>query len=74
MLCVTAGFKQSLSESPDTKHCSGDCAIAVDKMWRVVIGFGAVPATIALYYRLTIPETPVRTILRLAVWDLADLC
>ncbi|KAK8033379.1 phosphate transport protein [Apiospora marii] len=58
MLCVTAGFKQSLSESPDTKHCGGDCAIAVDKMWRVVIGFGAVPATIALYYRLTIPETP----------------
>ncbi|KAK8080664.1 phosphate:H+ symporter [Apiospora hydei] len=58
MLCVTAGFKQSLSPSPDTKHCSGDCAIAVDKMWRVVIGFGAVPATIALYYRLTIPETP----------------
>ncbi|KAK7956094.1 acid phosphatase pho5 [Apiospora aurea] len=58
MLCVTAGFKQSLSPSPDTKHCSGDCAVAVDKMWRVVIGFGAVPATIALYYRLTIPETP----------------
>jgi PHS family inorganic phosphate transporter-like MFS transporter len=27
-------------------------------MWRVVIGFGAVPAYIALYYRLTIPETP----------------
>lgn len=27
-------------------------------MWRVVIGFGAVPACLALYYRLTIPETP----------------
>src|SRR3978361_2251155 len=27
-------------------------------MWRVLIGFGAVPACIALYYRLTIPETP----------------
>ena len=38
--------------------CQGECAIAVDKMWRVLIGFGAVPACIALYYRLTIPETP----------------
>lgn len=27
-------------------------------MWRVIIGFGAVPGCIALYYRLTIPETP----------------
>jgi PHS family inorganic phosphate transporter-like MFS transporter len=27
-------------------------------MWRTLIGFGAVPACIALYYRLTIPETP----------------
>ncbi|RAK96960.1 MFS general substrate transporter [Aspergillus ibericus CBS 121593] len=36
----------------------GVCQLAVDKMWRVVIGFGAVPACVALYYRLTIPETP----------------
>jgi PHS family inorganic phosphate transporter-like MFS transporter len=27
-------------------------------MWRILIGFGAVPGCIALYYRLTIPETP----------------
>ena len=27
-------------------------------MWRLIIGLGAVPAVIALYYRLTIPETP----------------
>ena len=38
--------------------CTGVCGVAVDKMWRVLIGFGAVPACIALYYRLTIPETP----------------
>ncbi|RYP17758.1 hypothetical protein DL765_004336 [Monosporascus sp. GIB2] len=41
-------------------NCDGYCAIAVDKMWRTLIGFGAVPAAIALYYRLTIPETPAR--------------
>lgn len=27
-------------------------------MWRALIGIGIVPACIALYYRLTIPETP----------------
>lgn len=27
-------------------------------MWRILIGLGCVPGTIALYFRLTIPETP----------------
>ncbi|KAL2000601.1 hypothetical protein VTN02DRAFT_2867 [Thermoascus thermophilus] len=57
-LIVTAGFKKSLETADTVGHCSGVCQLAVDKMWRVVIGFGAVPASIALYYRLTIPETP----------------
>jgi PHS family inorganic phosphate transporter-like MFS transporter len=57
-LIVTAGFKKSLESSKDFAHCDGVCGIAVDKMWRVIIGFGAVPGCIALYYRLTIPETP----------------
>jgi PHS family inorganic phosphate transporter-like MFS transporter len=30
----------------------------VDYCWRLVLGFGAVPGTVALYFRLTIPETP----------------
>ncbi|KAJ5130073.1 uncharacterized protein N7515_006112 [Penicillium bovifimosum] len=57
-LIVTAGFKESLQNAKDVAHCTGVCQLAVDKMWRVVIGFGAVPACFALYYRLTIPETP----------------
>lgn len=57
-LCAAAGFKESLKLSPSAAKCDGDCALAVDKMWRIVIGFGAVPGCIALYYRLTIPETP----------------
>ena len=57
-LIVTAGFKESLETASSVGKCSGVCQLAVDKMWRVVIGFGAVPACIALYYRLTIPETP----------------
>ena len=57
-LIVTAGFKESLLTAKGYDTCSGVCGLAVDKMWRVIIGFGAVPGCIALYYRLTIPETP----------------
>ncbi|GKU04592.1 unnamed protein product [Fusarium langsethiae] len=58
MMFLTLGFKHSLEGAADTKSCTGDCQVAVDKMWRTLVGFGAVPACIALYYRLTIPETP----------------
>lgn len=58
-LIVTVGFKGSLESAASVSKCSGVCQLAVDKMWRVVIGFGAVPACLALYYRLTIPETPL---------------
>ncbi|KAL8927064.1 MAG: hypothetical protein Q9208_002610 [Pyrenodesmia sp. 3 TL-2023] len=57
-LIVTTGFKESLVTAAGPSSCDGVCLVAVDKMWRVVIGFGAVPGCIALYYRLTIPETP----------------
>ncbi|KAF9466495.1 phosphate transporter [Collybia nuda] len=30
----------------------------IDFMWRILIGLGCVPGVIALYFRLTIPETP----------------
>jgi PHS family inorganic phosphate transporter-like MFS transporter len=58
MLFLTLGFKKSLEGSTGLATCTGSCAEAVDKMWRTLIGFGAVPGCIALYYRLTIPETP----------------
>lgn len=63
-LIVTAGFKESLLTATGTNatavvaSCDGVCLLAVDKMWRVIIGMGAVPGCIALYFRLTIPETP----------------
>ncbi|KAL1879408.1 hypothetical protein VTK73DRAFT_6940 [Phialemonium thermophilum] len=58
MLFVTLGFKHSLTGASKPATCTGGCSEAIDKMWRIVIGFGAVPGCIALYYRLTIPETP----------------
>ncbi|KAK9247134.1 major facilitator superfamily domain-containing protein [Lipomyces tetrasporus] len=57
-LCCTAGFKDTLKAANTAAMCGADCQTAVDKMWRITIGMGAVPACIALYYRLTIPETP----------------
>jgi len=56
-LIVTAGFKKH-TEGFNSATCDISCQAAVDRMWRIIIGFGAVPACIALYYRLTIPETP----------------
>ena len=57
-LIVASGFKESLQTAASASACDGVCQLAVDKMWRIIIGFGAVPGCIALYFRLTIPETP----------------
>jgi MFS transporter, PHS family, inorganic phosphate transporter len=51
-LCVT-GFRNKL----ETSTCDIECAMALDKSWRIVYGFGILPAVIALFFRLTIPET-----------------
>ncbi|KAG0243862.1 Inorganic phosphate transporter pho84 [Actinomortierella wolfii] len=32
--------------------------VSLDYVWRIIIGFGCVPALVAVYFRLTIPETP----------------
>jgi PHS family inorganic phosphate transporter-like MFS transporter len=31
---------------------------AIEPMWRLLIGLGCVPSAAAMYFRLTIPETP----------------
>ena len=51
--CCVIGFKNSLQVDP----CDEPCQLALDKSWRIVYGFGILPAVIALYFRLTIPET-----------------
>lgn len=42
MLFVTLGFKDALEGAASTTQCRGACTVAVDKMWRTLIGFGAV--------------------------------
>jgi PHS family inorganic phosphate transporter-like MFS transporter len=57
-LIVATGFKKTLQQVSKPGDCTGDCQRAFDTMWRIVLGFGGIPGWFALYYRLTIPETP----------------
>jgi len=50
---ITAGYKKALLAEQDITHLT-----SVDYMWRLLIGLGCVPGCVALYFRLTIPETP----------------
>ncbi|KAH9945215.1 inorganic phosphate transporter [Epithele typhae] len=50
---VVSAYKHSFLE--DT---SPEVFRSLDRIWRLIIGCGCVPAAIALYFRLTIPETP----------------
>ncbi|CAM9018413.1 hypothetical protein WICANDRAFT_61677 [Wickerhamomyces anomalus NRRL Y-366-8] len=61
LICV-AGYKDQLIVANKASECTGDCIRACDQMWRILIGFGCVPGCIALYYRLTIPESPRYTL------------
>ncbi|KAJ7619568.1 phosphate transporter [Roridomyces roridus] len=50
---VTEAFKNKIIAEPsitDLNH--------VDYMWRILLGLGCLPAVFAIYYRLTLPETP----------------
>lgn len=58
-LIVTLAFKESFIHTTSAfSSCDSQCQTAGDRAWRIIIGFGAVPAVFALYYRITIPETP----------------
>jgi MFS transporter, PHS family, inorganic phosphate transporter len=57
-LTTTEAFKRSFIGVADAEQCGTDCQLAADRAWRIIVGVGAVPACLALYYRLTIPETP----------------
>lgn len=57
-ICLVAGYKDDLIGANSGAECTGKCLKACDQMWRVLIGFGCVPGVIALYYRLTIAESP----------------
>ncbi|QUC20758.1 uncharacterized protein UV8b_04999 [Ustilaginoidea virens] len=57
-LITTVAFKSSFIRVPNEASCDADCRIAADRAWRIIVGVGAIPACLAMYYRITIPETP----------------
>lgn len=57
-LIVVLIYKDHLVTIASVGDCVGQCALTVDKMWRIIIAFGGIPGWFALYYRLTVPETP----------------
>ncbi|KAM0753099.1 phosphate permease [Meredithblackwellia eburnea MCA 4105] len=51
LVVITAFKKQILADPSYYPH-------HIDFCWRLLIGLGAVPGGVALYFRLTLPETP----------------
>jgi PHS family inorganic phosphate transporter-like MFS transporter len=64
---VALGFTiQYKGRIPTDEHvllCTDDdvCRIAVDSVWRWVVGFGAVPAVLAIFARFFLEESPMYT-------------
>ncbi|KAF9996867.1 Inorganic phosphate transporter pho84 [Entomortierella chlamydospora] len=48
-IILLAAFKSGIEANPIE---------SLDYVWRILIGFGCIPALVAVYFRLTIPETP----------------
>ncbi|PWY78506.1 MFS general substrate transporter [Aspergillus sclerotioniger CBS 115572] len=61
-LIAVAGFRHSLPNDPYHPDCGDSCTRDLDKIWRLIVGLGAVPAFIALWFRLTIIESPRYTV------------
>ncbi|OBA22181.1 phosphate permease [Metschnikowia bicuspidata var. bicuspidata NRRL YB-4993] len=57
-LVIVSAYRSDLEFANSAAECVGSCVKANDQMWRILIGFGCVPGCIALYYRLTIAESP----------------
>lgn len=55
-IIVVAAFKNMLDHEVTSGVVTGFKSI--DFMWRLLLGLGCAPAALALYFRLTIPETP----------------
>jgi MFS transporter, PHS family, inorganic phosphate transporter len=51
-------WKSQINQHDDTCVNDATCIRAIDRLWRLVVGIGAIPAVIALAFRFTIPESP----------------
>ncbi|KAH8756824.1 phosphate transporter [Hyaloscypha finlandica] len=60
-MMVTAGYRDQIPDVLSAGTCDHSCIAAVDKAWRIIIAVGAAPALMAIYFRRTIPESPLYT-------------
>ncbi|KAF1836806.1 MFS general substrate transporter [Decorospora gaudefroyi] len=62
-LAAVEGYKPSIEQSAQSCGKNDlECFRATDRLWRLVIGIGVIPALIALVFRFTIPESPRYTL------------
>lgn len=62
-LAAVEAYKQWIEkELPACRDNDLECFRAIDRLWRLVIGIGVIPAVIALVFRFTIPESPRYTL------------
>jgi len=62
-LAAVEGYKPWIEQT--MHYCDpkdDECFRAIDRLWRLVVGIGIIPAVIALVFRFTIPESPRYTL------------
>lgn len=57
-ISATAISRKSTILNANPSNCVGECMQTTDKIWRWIVGLGAVVPTLALLARLLIPESP----------------
>lgn len=57
-LIATARQRSGIPADATVKNCDAQCLRTMDSVWRWIIGVGVIPAVIALWFRLTIIESP----------------
>jgi PHS family inorganic phosphate transporter-like MFS transporter len=57
-LVAAARHRSSILADATVDNCTGECQKILDSVWRWIIGVGVIPAVIALWFRLTIIESP----------------
>ena len=53
--------QHSIPDDPTTVECNMSCRRALDRCWRIIVGVGAIPVLLAIYFRRTIPEPALYT-------------
>jgi PHS family inorganic phosphate transporter-like MFS transporter len=61
IIAVTISHSK-LPDSASRTGCTGECAAAIDTVWRWIVGIGAIPPALAILIRWWIPESPRYTL------------